>query len=79
MCSPLAYFGGRIPQHFRMKAARFMIRLQMGPLAVKQYQYAYVQEGDIWMLSLAVDETMWSEYEPTFTTIAESFRLYFAR
>ena len=56
-----------------------MIRLQMGPLAVKQYQYAYVQEGDIWMLSLAVDETMWSEYEPTFTTIAESFRLYFAR
>lgn len=58
-----------------LDAARFVIRLRMGSLAVKQYQYVYVREGDIWTLTLAVDETEWSEYEPIFATIAESFRV----
>lgn len=58
-----------------LDAARFMTRLQMGPLAVKQYQYVYVQKGGLWTLTLTVDETEWSEYEPIFVTIAESFRV----
>lgn len=58
-----------------LEAARFVIRLQMGPLAVKEYQYAYGREGDMWMLTLCVDETKWSEYEPLFAAIAESFRV----
>jgi branched-chain amino acid transport system substrate-binding protein len=58
-----------------LDAARFVTCLRMGPLAVKGYQYAYVREGDVWFLNLAVDETEWSEYEPIFATIAESFRV----
>jgi hypothetical protein len=58
-----------------LNAARFIIRLPMGPSEIKQYQYAYVQENDMWTLSLAVDETEWSEYEPIFATIAQSFRV----
>lgn len=58
-----------------LDAARFTSRFQMGALAVKQYQYVYVQENSTWTLTLGVDETEWSAYEPIFVTIAESFRL----
>ena len=58
-----------------LDAARFTIRLRMGPVGVKEYQYVYVQEGRIWTLNLGVDETEWSEYEPIFVTVAESFRV----
>ena len=58
-----------------LDAARFIIRLRVGALAIKQYQYIYVKNGNIWALTLAVDETEWPEYEPTFVTIAESFRV----
>lgn len=58
-----------------LEVARFTVRLRMGTLAVKQYQYVYLQGGRrLWALTLAVDETAWSEYEPTFVTVAESFR-----
>ena len=58
-----------------LDAARFTLSLQMGPLAVKQYQYVYVQEDRLWVLSLAVDDIEWSEYEPIFVIAAESFRV----
>jgi len=58
-----------------LDAARFVLSLQMGSMALKQYQYAYVRDGNVWTLALTVDETEWSEYEPTFATIAESFRV----
>jgi len=44
-------------------------------MTLTQYQYAYVREGNIWTLALTVEETEWSEYEPTFAAIAESFRV----
>jgi hypothetical protein len=58
-----------------LDAARFVLNLQMDSEALKQYQYVYVRGGDIWTLALTVDETEWSKYEPTFVTIAESFRV----
>jgi hypothetical protein len=58
-----------------LDAARSVVSLQMGSLALQQYQYAYLRRGDIWTLALTVDETEWSAYEPTFAAIAESFRV----
>lgn len=58
-----------------LDAGRSTIRLPMGALAVKEYQYFYVQGRSLWAVTLAVDETEWSEYEPIFVTAAESFRV----
>ena len=58
-----------------LDAARFLTSLPTDSMNLKQYQYAYVREGNIWTLALTVDETEWSEYEPTFAAIAESFRV----
>jgi hypothetical protein len=58
-----------------LDAARFVTSLPMDPAALKQYQYVYVRGGNIWTLSLTVDETEWSAYEPIFASIAESFRV----
>jgi len=33
------------------------------------------KETEVWTLSFAVDATTWSEYESTFATAAESFRV----
>jgi hypothetical protein len=57
-----------------LDAGRSIVRLPVGALAVKEYQYWYVQGRSVWVVSMAVDETKWSEYEPIFATIAESFR-----
>jgi hypothetical protein len=58
-----------------LDAARFVTSLQMGSMPAKQYLYTYVRAGDLWTLSLTVDEADWSRYEPTFAAIAETFRL----
>lgn len=58
-----------------LDAGRATIRLPMGALGVKEYQYFYVQGRSVWAVTLAVDETEWSEYEPIFVTAAESFRV----
>ncbi len=58
-----------------LEAGRIVLRATVGPFAVKQNQYLYVRGKDLWMLTLAVDETVWESYEPTFVEIAESFRL----
>jgi hypothetical protein len=58
-----------------LDAGRSTIRLRMGPLAIKEYQYFYVHGRSLWAVTLAVDETEWSEYEPIFVTAAESFRV----
>lgn len=58
-----------------LDAGRSTVRLPMGVLAVKQYQYFYVQGRSLWAVSLAVDETEWSEYEPIFATAGQSFRV----
>jgi hypothetical protein len=58
-----------------LDAARFLTSLPTDSMTLTQYQYAYVREGNIWTLALTVEETEWSEYEPTFAAIAESFRV----
>jgi len=58
-----------------LDAVRFMVRLPVGALAVKESQYVFVGEDTLWTLTFGVDETKWSEYEPTFATAAESFRI----
>jgi hypothetical protein len=58
-----------------LDAARFVVRLRVGPLATKEYQYYYVEGDDVWVVSLGVDEIAWSEYEQIFDTIAKSFRV----
>ncbi len=58
-----------------LEAGRLAVRVTVGPFAIKQYQYLYAQGKDLWILTLAVDETAWESYEPVFTEIAGSFRL----
>lgn len=58
-----------------LDAARFLIRLEMGPLAIKEYQYVFVREDAIWTLTFAVDATEWSEYKPILVKSAKSFRV----
>jgi hypothetical protein len=58
-----------------LEAIRAEIRAPVGPMAVKQFQYVYIQGRDLWSVTLAVDENEWSAYEPVFVQIAESFRV----
>jgi hypothetical protein len=58
-----------------LETARITIRLEVGVLAIREYQYIYLGEDDQWTMSLGVGEAAWSEYEPIFITIAESFRV----
>jgi hypothetical protein len=58
-----------------LDAARFIGRLQTGVMAVKEYQYIFIQERNTWVLTLAVEEGKWAEYQPIFDAIAQSFRV----
>jgi hypothetical protein len=58
-----------------LDAARFVVKVEIGPLAVKEYQYVYVREDAIWTLTFAVDATQWPEYRPIFVKSAKSFRV----
>jgi basic membrane protein A len=58
-----------------LDAARATIEAGVGPFTVRQDQYILVQDTDIWILTLAVDQTAWEDYEPTFATIAQTFHL----
>jgi hypothetical protein len=58
-----------------LDAGRIGIRLMMGPFGIQQYQYLYVLDTDLWIVTMAVDENEWETYEPIFVQIAESFRL----
>jgi hypothetical protein len=59
----------------QLDVARFTIEAQLGPFTTTQYQYFYVQGRNVWILTLSVDSTLWTEYHHLFETIAESFRL----
>ncbi len=56
-------------------AARFVVRLEVEGMVMKQVQFCYLSGTDMWVLSMGVDETAWSEYEPILFGIAESFRI----
>ena len=58
-----------------LDAGRFVVRVPAGALAVNEAQYVIVEETEVWTLNSAVDATTWSEYESTFATAAESFRI----
>jgi hypothetical protein len=58
-----------------VEAARFTIHMEAGPLGIQEYQYIFIQIGGRWTVTTSVDETAWAEYEPIFSTIAESFRI----
>jgi hypothetical protein len=59
-----------------LDAARLEIRLETGPFAMRQYQYVFVEGREAWVLTCAMEETAWSEYEPIFVGIAETFAVY---
>jgi hypothetical protein len=58
-----------------LDAGRSTVRLTMGPVSFKEYQYFYVQERSMWAVTLGVDETEWAEYEAIFVRAGESFRV----
>jgi hypothetical protein len=58
-----------------LDAARFLISLEMGPFALKEFQYVYLTEDAVWTLTYAADAAKWSEYKPVFAKSAKSFRL----
>jgi hypothetical protein len=59
-----------------LDTARIEIRAEVGLFAVREYQYVFVQEREVWIVTFGVGETSWSEYEPIFVEIAETFAVY---
>lgn len=57
-----------------LDAIRAIISYREGDMTIQQYNYAYVQGHTLWVLSLAVEQVYWAEYEPVFKIIGASFR-----
>lgn len=58
-----------------LDAARFTVELPVGAFVIKQYQFIFVQNRNMWVLTLSVDATEWAQYQPIFETVAKSFRV----
>ncbi len=58
-----------------LSGGRVTVRANVGELSVLESQYLLVDGKNVWILTMGVDETAYSDYEPTFQLIAESFRL----
>jgi hypothetical protein len=58
-----------------INVARFVVRLEVEGMAMKQVQYCFLSGTDMWVMSMGVPETEWSEYEPILSGIAQSFRI----
>lgn len=58
-----------------IESARFVIRMEMGPLSIQQVQYLFVEGGRFWSVTLGVDETVWDAYVSLFDEIANTFRI----
>lgn len=58
-----------------LDSARVSLRITAGPFPFKEYLYIFVEDHSMWMVTFAVDETAWSEYEGTFQDVAETFRV----
>jgi hypothetical protein len=56
-------------------AARFVVRLEVEGMPLKQAQYCYISGTDMWVLSMGVSEAEWPEYESILSGIGESFRI----
>jgi hypothetical protein len=58
-----------------INTARFIVRIEVEGMVMKQVQYCYLSGTDMWVLTMGVVETEWMEYEPVLFGIAESFRI----
>lgn len=56
-----------------LPAARYVLHLQMGALAVQEVQYVILQPNTMWVLTFGVDAIAWDEYQPVFAAVAKSF------
>ena len=59
-----------------LKSARFTVRLIAGSISMKQYQYLFLKGRHIWVVTMAVEDAYWSQYQPDFVKIAETFRVH---
>ncbi len=58
-----------------LDAGWISMRLPAVSVTIRQEQYFFLHERDLWVLDIIVDETAWETYEPIFAQIARSFRL----
>ena len=58
-----------------LTASRLSIRLSTDLTTVRNYQYVFMKGRDLWTVNMSVDDSKWSEYEPLFVQIGETFRL----
>lgn len=58
-----------------LDTGRFIVRVSLNSIAVRQYQYFYIQGRYIWVLTMSADETNWASKKGTFEWIASSFRV----
>ena len=56
-----------------LDGGRFETTAKLGETEFRLDMYFYVNKGDVWILSLGVEETRWPKYETVFTEIEESF------
>jgi hypothetical protein len=57
----------------RLDGIRLTTLISVGNIVSKGYQYIFVRGTDMWIITFALEESEWEEYEPTFVKIAESF------
>jgi hypothetical protein len=58
-----------------LNAAKFKIEMTIGTIMTQQYQYLYLDNLDFWSINFTVDQSGWSEYEPLFVEIANTFTI----
>lgn len=58
-----------------LDAAKYKIEMTIGTIKTQQYQYLYMNGRDFWSINFTVDESGWSEYEPLFVEIANTFTI----
>lgn len=58
----------------QMDVSQFEVEMNVGPLTMAQYQYIYMDNLNMWVLTLSVEKAYWDEYQPIFESIAETFK-----
>lgn len=56
-------------------AARYLVEMSIGAFTSTQYQYLFLSGRDFWILNFSAEKIGWSEYQPIFISIAETFTL----
>jgi hypothetical protein len=58
-----------------MDSALFEIETSVGSIVMSQHQYIYLDNLDMWILTLSVDKSQKNEYQPVFESIAQTFTI----